>query len=89
MMFDPKMIDLPSDALENPDVVFWDVEFVPVVDLMDDEWGVVALDDPIRTFPCEEAYLKGVELTREQFARRFPHIAQRFFNRPIANRHAA
>lgn len=87
-MFEPKMIDIPSDALENPSVVFLDVDFVPVVDLMDNERGVVALDDPVRTFPCEEAYLKGVELTREQFTQRFPHVAQRFFA-PPAHRQAA
>jgi len=43
---------------------------------MDDEFGVIALDDPVRTFPCEEAYLKGIQLPREQFIRRFPQIAR-------------
>lgn len=38
-MFEAKLIDIPPDALANPDVVFWDVDFVPVVDLMDDERG--------------------------------------------------
>jgi len=84
-MFEAKLIDIPPDALANPDVVFWDVDFVPVVDLMDDERGVVALDDPVRAFPCDEAYLKGIELTREQFARRFPRFADRCSRRPVAD----
>lgn len=74
-MIDSETIAIPPDALAKPGVVFWDVDFVPVVDLMDDRHGVVALDAPIRAFPCEEAYLKGIELTREQFAQRFPEIA--------------
>jgi len=87
-MFTPQLIEIPFDAIQKPNVVFLDVDFIPVVDLMDEEMGVIALDDPVRTFPCEEAYLKGVELTREQFAQRFPRVAQRFFARPTT-RHAA
>ncbi|MDG4549966.1 MAG: hypothetical protein P9F19_11080 [Candidatus Contendobacter sp.] len=88
-MFTPRLIEIPFDAIQKPNVVFLDVDFVPVVDLMDEEMGVIALDDPVRTFPCEEAYLKGVELTREQFAQRFPRVAQRFFVQPAARREAA
>lgn len=82
-MADVKTITIPSDALENPDVAFWDVDFVPVVDLMDDQYGVVALDEPVRPFPCEEAYLKGIELTREQFMHRFPQVAKRLLRQAI------
>ena len=88
-MFTPQLVDLPFDALEKSDVIFWDVDFIPVVDLMDEHFGVVALDNPVRTFPCEEAYLKGVELTREQFVQRFPQVAQRFLSRNTSLRHAA
>lgn len=88
-MFTPQLVDIPFELLEKPDVIFWDVDFVPVVDLMDDHFGVVALDDPVRTFPCEEAYLKGIELTREQFAQRFPQVAQRLLARPDSLRDAA
>lgn len=77
-MFKAKAITIPADTLENPDVIFWNVDFIPVVDLMDAEYGVVALDEPVRTFPCEEAYLKGIELTREQFCQQFPQVADRF-----------
>ena len=78
-MFNPQLIEVTYAALQKPNVVFLDVDFIPVVDLMDKEIGVIALEDPVRTFPCEEAYLKGIELTREQFMQRFPQIAQRFF----------
>lgn len=78
MMFEAKIVTIPVDALEHPDVVFLDVDFIPVADLMDDEYGVVALDEPVRTFPCDQAYLKGIELTREQFRQRFPQVADRF-----------
>ncbi|MFZ1326813.1 MAG: hypothetical protein WAT67_12485 [Candidatus Contendobacter sp.] len=77
-MFDVNSITIPPDALEKQDVLFWDVDFIPVVDLMDDQYGVVALDEPVRLFPCEEAYLKGIELTREQFLQRFPQVAKQF-----------
>lgn len=87
-MFTPRLIEIPFDAIQKPNVVFLDVDFIPVVDLMDEEMGVIALDDPVRTFPCEEAYLKGVELTREQFAQRFPRVAQRFFAQPATCRAA-
>lgn len=80
-MFIPQLIKVPLEALDKPDVVFFDVDFTPVVDFMDDDLGVVALDDPVRTFPCEEAYLKGIELTREQFAQRFPTVARQRFVR--------
>ena len=83
-MFTPQFVDIPFNALEKSDVIFWEVDFIPVVDLMDEKFGVVALDDPVRTFPCEEAYLKGIELTREQFMQRFPQVMQRF-----PDRHAA
>lgn len=76
-MFTPRLIEIPFDALQKNNVVFFDVDFIPVADLMDEEIGVIALDDPIRTFPCQEAYLKGIKLTREQFVQRFPKIAQR------------
>lgn len=88
-MFTPQLIEIPLEALDNPEVVFLDVDFIPVVDLMDDDIGVVALDDPVRTFPCEEAYLKGIELTREQFAQRFPRVARQLFDRPEPHRQAA
>lgn len=88
-MFTPQFIEIPFDAIQNPDVVFLDVDFIPVVDLMDKEIGVIALDDPVRTFPCEEAYLKGIELTREQFAQRFPHVAQWLFEHRLPERQAA
>ena len=84
MMFKPKLITLSFDALNKPEVVFFDVDFVPVVDLMDGEFGVLAVDDPVRTFPCEEAYLKGVQLTREQFIQRFPKIARRLQQQSVA-----
>lgn len=77
-MFNPQRIEIPSSTLERPEVVFFDVDFIPIVDLMDDEFGVVALDEPVRTFPCEEAYLKGIKLTREQFLQRFPRLATHF-----------
>ena len=77
-MRNSKIITLPPDALDRPDVVFWEVDFIPVVDLMDEEYGVIALDEPVRTFPCEEAYLKGIELTRAQFMARFPQVAVRY-----------
>jgi hypothetical protein len=73
-----KNLTIPPNALESPDVLFWDVDFTPVVDLMDDQYGVVALDEPVRPFPCEDAYLKGIELTREQFLQRFPQVAKQF-----------
>ncbi|MFZ1830461.1 MAG: hypothetical protein WAW42_17220 [Candidatus Competibacteraceae bacterium] len=88
-MFAPQFIEIPFDAIQKPDVVFLDVDFIPVVDLMDEAIGVIALDDPVRTFPCEEAYLKGIELTREQFVQRFPQIAQRIFERRLPERLAA
>lgn len=88
-MFTSQLIKIPLEALDKPDVVFLDVDFIPVVDLMDDDIGVVALDDPVRTFPCEEAYLKGIELTREQFVQRFPVVTRQFFDRPEPQRKVA
>lgn len=82
--FKPEYIDLNSvnlPAVPDDDIIFWNVEGYPVIDVLDGRTGMIALFGKIRAFPPESAERNGWEVTKDEFFKLFPDTRE-FFEYP-------
>jgi hypothetical protein len=64
-------INLPS--LQEDDIEFYEVEFYPVINVLDGKTGPIALFGKPRTFPAESLYgYNARQLSKEEFFKLFP-----------------
>ena len=81
----PKPVDIEKVDLPNipeNDIIFWNVEGYPVIDVLDGKTGMIALFGDIRTFPFESAERNGWEVTKDEFLKLFPET-KTFFERAV------
>jgi hypothetical protein len=79
--FEPKYIDIDSvnlPAVSTNDIVFWNVEGYPVIEVFDGKTGMIALFGKPRTFPFESAERNGWEVTKAEFFKMFPETKAYF-----------
>ena len=83
--FKPEYINLNSinlPGISDEDIDFYEVDFYPVIDIVDGKTGPVALNGVPRTFPVESLHgYNGRQLTRDEFFRQFPETIV-FFEQP-------
>lgn len=73
-------VNLPSIMGNN--IIFWNVEGYPVIDVLDGKTGMIALFGEIRTFPVDSAERNGWEVSKDEFFKLFPET-EIFFNRSV------
>ena len=73
--FEPEYIDIESvnlPAVPVDDIVFWNVEGYPVIEVFNGKTGMIALFGKPRRFPFESAERNGWVVNQEEFFNKFP-----------------
>lgn len=83
--FKPEYVDLSEinlPEISGNNIDFYEVDFYPVIDVLDGKTGPIALDGVPRTFPVESLHgYNGRQLSRDEFLKLFP-ATKVYFERP-------
>ena len=83
--FKPEFIDLSTvnlPSIPDSNIDFYEVDFYPVIDVIDGKTGPIALDGRPRTFPIDSLHgYNGRQLSKEEFFKLFPET-KTFFEQP-------